>query len=143
MSLVSCSIEQIEEADKIDDVYETNATGNYILKLTKEGNNKFCYTKQEIYDCVKQSGFSWDDSSQTCIKDKTPVERCLESRAGNPEGMACCHLPSSVAKWEDNKCVCQNGGKFVMNTQQTEGRCVTEPQQGCEYSGGSWVPVEN
>ena len=60
-------------------------------------------------------------------------QSCLESR-DTDEGKACCHWASTVAYWENNKCVCVDTNKeFKMNDDGT-GECVDKPAGASQLS---------
>ena len=71
-----------------------------------------------------------------CTKERDSLNNCLAERAGNPEGVACCYLKSSVATWDGTHCVCTGNKEFsIVNG---AGVCKTSPKTACEESGGHW-----
>lgn len=73
-----------------------------------------------------------------CAKEgaRDSLNNCLAERAGNPEGIACCYLKSTVAKWDGTHCVCTGNKEFsIVNG---AGVCKTSPKTACEESGGHW-----
>ncbi|MCQ2581390.1 MAG: hypothetical protein MJ170_00200 [Alphaproteobacteria bacterium] len=104
--------------------YSKEDCKNKSVKVTDEHGTSYkaiCEDGQKLV-CKAQaceSDYKYDGSAGTCSKkdgnvtpDPVPVATCKASRSTS-EGKACCDVPSSVAKWQSNKCVCNNGGEFV------------------------------
>lgn len=77
---------------------------------------------------------------------ETALQRCLQERRGNTEGMACCYLKADVATYnkQTGKCECI-AGKF--DIQDGRGKCIpisnNNDGEDQGHSGGSEeVPVE-
>ena len=76
-------------------------------------NNGFC-------ECKDKETKKWNPNTGKC-EDTQKTKTCKESRT-TAEGKACCDLPASEAKWENNKCNCLNGKEFKM--ENGRGQCV-------------------
>ena len=86
------------------------------------------------------TGYRVENSSEiACVKENgngngggnggnrtSSLERCLKGRT-SAEGQACCYLPASVAKWENNKCVCQTPNMEFKIGPNGRGQCNAKP----------------
>ncbi len=64
-----------------------------------------------------------DPTPAPVVPTPSPKKTCKESRAGNPDGMACCDLASSVATWNGTSCVCTDS-KLEFKNNNGRGECV-------------------
>ena len=105
-------------------------------------------------DCVKAGG-TWSDDGCICNdpsrRYSAVSRRCLrdcdyyaENPSEAPSGrLDCCKVPSSVAKWQDNACVCTNGQVWNFNANNPNSSCdETDIDYTDDYDngGGAVVP---
>lgn len=115
-------------------IEDTNGGDNGSTTKCSAGSSKDITSQK---NCEKGQTFECTDMEKgKCICGKCKVasappaesslERCLKGRT-SAEGQACCYLPASVAKWENNKCVCQTPNMEFKIGPNGRGQCNAKP----------------
>ena len=112
-----------------------DAAGSSVVNIECPAGSFKNITSQE--NCEKNQTFecaSKKDGKCICGKCKvvastqpaeSSLDRCLKGRS-SAEGKACCYLPNNVAKWENNKCVCQTPNMEFKIGSGGKGQCVAK-----------------
>ncbi|MBP3397618.1 MAG: hypothetical protein J6K82_01690, partial [Alphaproteobacteria bacterium] len=78
---------------------------------------------------------SANEENPPVVPEESSLEKCLKNRR-TKEGIACCYLSSSVAKYnfQTQKCECKNGGTFEIATNGRGGTCKVSGGDGDDGS---------
>ena len=115
-------------------IEDTNGGDNGSTTKCSAGSSKDITSQK---NCGKGQTFECTDMEKgNCICGKckdasvppaeSSLERCLKGRT-SAEGQACCYLPASVAKWENNKCVCLTPNMEFKIGPNGRGQCNAKP----------------